>query len=95
MYIRLLERRPLAHAGKHGFGAHAARRLYRYVPYRSTKCLGGFRIDIAGEYYAVALRRQVHTRGVGFIREVDVMRMCQCRTLPRRKFLLHRLFHFY
>ena len=63
----------------------------RHVPRRSTKCLGSLDIDVAGEYHAAVLRRQVHARGMGFIRDVNVMRMRQCRPLPRSKFFLHGL----
>jgi hypothetical protein len=72
----------------------SARWPHRHVPNRSTKCLGGLHIDVAGEYHDACPRRQVHTRGIGFIRHIQVMRMRRCRTLPGSKFRLHRLLLF-
>ena len=94
MYAGLYEQLPLADTGKNSVGARPARRLNRDVPHRSTICLSGFCIDVAGKHHAAALRRQVHAHGVGFIRDVNVMRMRQCRTLPGSIFFLHGLLLF-
>jgi hypothetical protein len=50
---------------------------------------------VAGEYHAALLSTgSVHVRGIGFIRDLSVMRMRQSRTLPGSKFVLHPLLVF-
>src|SRR5712691_7203632 len=73
MYSWLVEKRPLAHAGKNRLRRASAWRPHRQVTHRSTKCLGSLDVDVAGEYHAAALCRQVHAHVVKFVRDVHVM----------------------
>ena len=90
IYSGLFEQLALAYAKKHGFGAGPARGPDRDVPHRSPKRASSFSVNVAAEHYGAVFWPDVHAYGIGFIRDINVMRVRQCRTLPKSKFFLHR-----